>query len=318
MPSLDKNLFEGQHEIDNCLREREFNNFSSDIDDFFKRKGWDGKAAGCIGLKLSSDNGKVENGFFIVRGSISDEWIQISAKKIWPDIEGNLALFLRFRNADVFKFSDGGLASDITAQEEVEHGVFIMSDSRAPVPVLEASFEEWGIGEFSLRMLCVISKNSSAANGVLLKYTILVYPESKVQLLTTYEAAQSAAWPGVRVVEGELPMIPRPISKWRCPVNPLLMPGVSFASTQKMPPPDEIRAAVAAIMGRAVLPEVCRTGTAALARWKRIAERAEELSEKPGTVAWPKTGQQQQEQGKTNQKTFTTVYGRGGGGGGDA
>jgi hypothetical protein len=298
MPALDKSLFEGQQEADNSLRENEFANFSSDIDNFLKQNGWDEKAAGCIGLKLSSDNSKVENGIFIVRGVLSEEWTQINAKKVWPDIDGNLALFVRFRDASVFKFSDGGLTSDIIAQEEIEHGVFVVSDGKAPSPVLEASYEEWGIGEFSLRMLCTISKNSSAINGVMVKFTILLYPESKQHLLETYEMAQSAAWPGVRIGEGEMPMIPRPVVKWRCPINPLLMPGAPFSTTQRMPPSNDIRAAVGAIMSRTCLPEVCRTGSAALARWKRIAERTEELAVKPGPIAWPKTGPTPQEQGK--------------------
>jgi hypothetical protein len=169
MPSLEKNLFSGQNNIDNSLRAKDFKNFSSDIDDVLKEKAWDGSLAGCIGLKLSADNGRVENGTFMIRGCISDEWSQISAKKVWPDAKGNLSLFVRFPRDEIFNFSDGGLASDITAQEEVEHGVFVTCEGRAPTPVLEASYEECGIGEFSVRMLCVISKNSSAENRVLLK-----------------------------------------------------------------------------------------------------------------------------------------------------
>jgi hypothetical protein len=244
MPALDKALFEGQYEIDPYIREKGCQNFTSDAEEILKQNGWDGKAAGCIGLKLSSDNGKIENGIFLVKGSISDDWIQVSAKKIWADMDNSLALFLRFPQADIFKFSDGGLASDIVAQDEVDHGLFVVSEGRTPTPVLEADYEEWGVGEFSLRMLCVLSKNSSRTNGILVKFTILLFPESKKYLLENHEMAQSAAWPGVRVAEGEFQMLPWPVTKWRCPMNPLIIPGAPFSSTRNMPAADEMRAAI--------------------------------------------------------------------------
>jgi hypothetical protein len=301
MPCLDKNLFSGQHGIDSNIREKECRNFTSDIDEKLKDCGWDGSAAGCIGLKLSADNSRIENGIFMTRGCISDEWTELNAKKIWPDITGNLALFLRFPKAEVFYFSDGGLASDLTAQEEVEHGMFIVGDNRQPTPVLEASYSDWGIGEFSLRMLCTLSKNSSAEKGLLIKYTILLYPESKQHLIDNFELAQSPAWPGIKVTEGEFPMLPKPLVKWRCPVNPLIMPGMPFAETQRMPAPDDVRAAVAAVMSRNFLPETGRSGSAILARWKKISDRAKELVAKPGPVSWPVQGQMQQEQGKNEE-----------------
>jgi hypothetical protein len=128
----------------------------------------------------------------------------------------------------VFNFR---LASDLTAQEEIEHGVFETSEGRALTPVLEASYEECSIGEFSAIMLCVISKNSSAEKGVLLKYTVLLFPESRQTLLDSYELAQSPAWPGLKIQEGELPMLPKLTIKWRCPANPVIMPGMPFNTT---------------------------------------------------------------------------------------
>jgi hypothetical protein len=213
-------------------------------------------------------------------------------------VDNSIVLFIRFPQAEVFKFSDGGLSSDLTPQEEVEHGFFITSEGRSPVPVLEAGYDDWSIGEFSLRMLCVISKNSSEEKGVLIKSTIILFPESRQHLLDNHEMAQSAAWPGVKVLETEFPLLPRPTVKWRCPVNPLLMPGTPFTATRQLPAPDDIRAAIAAIMGRDCLPETCRTGAAAVARWRKIGDRAEELVARHGPIAWPKTGQMQQEQGK--------------------
>jgi hypothetical protein len=298
MPCLDKNLFSGQHGLDSNIREKECRNFSSDIDEILKEHGWDGSAAGCIGLKLTADNSRIENGVFITRGCISEEWVQISAKKIWPDVNGNITLFIRFPKAEIFNYSDGGLASDITAQEDVEHGLFVTGDNIQPTPVLEASYGDYGIGEFSLRMLCTLSKNSSAERGLLVKYTILLYPECRQHLLDNYELAQSPAWPGVKVTEGEFPMLPKPLVRRRCPVNPLIMPGMSFADTLRMPAPDDVRAAIAAIMSRNFLPETGRTGAAVLAKWRKIGDQPDELVAKPGPVSWPSAGQMQQEQGK--------------------
>jgi hypothetical protein len=51
-------------------------------------------------------------------------------------------------------------------------------------------------------------------------------------------------------------------------------------------------------MARNFLPETGRTGTAILARWRKITKREEELVPKPGLVTWPSTGPTQSEEGK--------------------
>ena len=66
-------------------------------------------------------------------------------------------------------------------------------------------------------MTCVISKNSSARAGVMLKWTVLLFPEEKERMLELYEGAKSPAWPGLRMTEGELTMLPRPTTAWKCP-----------------------------------------------------------------------------------------------------
>ena len=130
-----------------------------------------------------------------MKEQLEEEPERIEAKTIWADTDENVIQSLKLNNREIFTFNATGLTSDILPRENVQ-----------------------GIRNFCLRMACTISKNSSVRKGVVLKYSILIFPDSKGNMLSTYKLAQSLAWPGMRVIDGELVMLPILPAKWRCPL----------------------------------------------------------------------------------------------------
>jgi hypothetical protein len=102
-------------------------------------------------------------------------------------------------------------------------------------PVLSAKLTELGIGGFCLRMSCQLSRSSTATTGVWLKYTQLVFPERKETILKTHIAAKNPAWPGLKIMEGDMAVLPRPSeagSAPSCPFYGQAHPLTSFQSYQ--------------------------------------------------------------------------------------
>jgi hypothetical protein len=299
MPPLDKKLFAGDSGLTiDELKQVEVRNFHQDVIDRLKNCGWNGKAkCCCVGLTLSLDNKKVIQGAFLVKGDLNEK-LTIEANKIWPSANSKVNLVLSFPNGEVFTFSEGDLGSDIVPQQAVEQAFYLTSEGRPPAVILEADYAEYGLGAFSLRMTCVLSKNSSEKAGVIVKYTVLLFPESKESLLADYALSQSAAWPGIRLTEGYLPLLPRPYTKWQCPVTPFVLAGVPL--DEASPTSACLRRAVAAMMAKTVEPETARTGAAVLSKWLRLTSNPEDMLVKTGEVTWPQPKQPEPETGKWN------------------
>ena len=325
---MDKALFSGGEDFDGREIERgALRNLTSDVAERLKGFGWLGRIAGCICLTLSPDNKSVRAGVLAVRGPVDDKELRVDSNKIWPAASADTCVSIKLPAANIFKFGDGGLCSDYVAEEEVQHAVYENTEGRGPTPVLEADYEERGIGSFCIRMTCIISKSSSARTGVMLKWTVLLFPDAKERILELYEGAKSPAWPGLRLTEGELPMLPRPTTAWRCPMIPLVLPGQVISQSLDLPAPEDLRRTIGAIMAKGVLPETSRTGNAVTTKWRRLANNPEELTENRGKVLWPTSTPQQPATGKqrypnqTGREGEKGVWGgkderTGGGGGG--
>ena len=282
---MDKVLFVGGESFDGKEIEKgALKNLTSDVAEKLKAFGWLGRPAGCICLTLSPDNKDVRAGVLAVRGRMEDKELRVDSSKIWPAASADTFLSIRLPAADIFSFNDGGLCSDYVTSAEVQHAVYTNTEGRAPTTLLEADYEEQGIGSFCIRMTCVISKNSLARAGVMLKWTVLLFPEEKERMLELYEGAKSPAWPGLRMTEGELTMLPRPTTAWKCPLIPLILPGQVISQSLDLPAPEDLRRAIGAIMAKGVLPETSRTGNAVTTKWRRLINNPEELVENKGKV----------------------------------
>jgi hypothetical protein len=181
MPPLDKKFFTGDNDIEpeECAR-LEIRNLSSDVEDCLKEFGWKGETAACVSLLLSADNTKVEGGQFIMVGPLSD--YKEEAARIWPSCKEGVMLLIRCKSAaNVFSFSNGGLTSDIVSQERLEYAFYAQKEAGAGTHtvILESEYDEYGIGDFCVRTVCSISKNSTVKDGVMLKYSMLLFPASR-------------------------------------------------------------------------------------------------------------------------------------------
>jgi hypothetical protein len=297
MAPLDKKLFAGSSDLepDDC-KKLEIRNLNSEVRNSLTEHGWDGEGAGSVCLILSADNQKVERGVFVTVGKLGE--FKEEAAKIWPSGSSRAMLAIKIPGADVFTFSEGGLVSDIIPQEKVEHGLYISQDNGPPSVMLEAEYEEFGIGGFCLKMLCSISKNSSARSGVQIRYTVMLFPMSKDKLLKKYDMAQHTAWPGLKIMEGEFPLLIKPATAWGCPILPLILAGTSFEQLPQLPSGEELRSAISGIMSGTAVAETSRSASSLLARWKRLAGHPEELAVKKGGLEWQKPQPLQNETGK--------------------
>ncbi len=87
--------------------------------------GWKKKAIGVIGLSLTPDNLRVDNGAFITRGSLEFKDKKIAANLIWPAARATTNLVLSFPAADEFIFENGGLWSNSELQNNLLEAIFL-------------------------------------------------------------------------------------------------------------------------------------------------------------------------------------------------
>jgi hypothetical protein len=299
MPVLDKKLFAGTNELDpgECAK-LEIKNLTSDVTDSLAEYGWNGEAAGCICLMTSADNERVERGTFMTVGTLGD--YKEEASKVWQNGSTNATLVIKLKTASVFTFSEGGLVSDIIPQEKVEHCLYTSPEDGAGAPsvMLEAEYEEHGVKGFCLRLVCSLSKNSSVKNGVLIKYTVLLFPLEKEKLIQKYDAAQHTAWPGLKVMEGEFPLLVKTKTPWGCPIMPLILTGTSLEQAPQLPTAEELRNSICSIMGGGAQPETSRSASNLILRWRRLATHTDELVVKSSNVDWPKAQKRPNDTGK--------------------
>ncbi len=289
MTEIDKALFGGSEKLHRGDYEQAvIGNTTSDPAAALRRFGWDGSGCSCIALTLDADNEKVGGATFLVRGPVDGKTVAVEANKIWPGASSDVTLTLKFSDASIFTFSDGSLGSDIVAQERIQHCFYLTKEGRPPTPILEADYGEWGLKKFAARLTACLSKNTSAKAGVVVKYTIILYPASAEELLERYEMAQSPAWPGLRIMDGHLPLLPRPTDNWGCPIVPLVVPGGNRKAEGQLPDADELKRAIAHVMARTVVAETGRTGNAVLNKWEKMAGSPDELTVKRGDLAWPR------------------------------
>jgi hypothetical protein len=126
-------------------------------------------------LLLSADNRQPIAGEFVVRGKLEAKEWRLEAAKLWSEADEQATLVIKTPKADIFSFPEGGLWSDIVDGSELDAAVWVVSEGGQQEQVAAADYGEWGIGEFSARMNCQLSKQSSQAKGVLIKYHVLIF-----------------------------------------------------------------------------------------------------------------------------------------------
>jgi hypothetical protein len=110
----------------------------------------------------------------------------------------DVTLAIRISSLNPFHFSDGGLWSDLIPREKFRHHFF---DSEK-TPILEG-YSDLGIGDFCLRLVCQPSSKSSGWKGVILKYTILLFPAS-IEVLSDFAESKFPGQMAITICSGLL------------------------------------------------------------------------------------------------------------------
>ena len=291
MPVLGEKLFIGRDrvletDISNC----EVHNVGEAVNNVLRDYGWvDGPVCGVI-LHLSPDNERISTGTFLTRGGEERDF-RIEATKLWQDANMGVVLTVRMPELDSFIFSDGGLTSDLLPDSEVVHFFHEAKEDGAAAPILSAELGAWGLGRFCIRLVCHTSKNSSEERGMLVKYYVMIYPGGRPQLEQMSPHVISASWPGLKLGEGEMPLMPKPTRPWGCPILPLIKPGLSFEMLGRAPSSAAMRAAITAIMNRSGAPEVSRSVASLSTKWEKIVKNPATFAAKEAPVTWPTADQ---------------------------
>ena len=289
MPTLDKSFFGGTGNPDpRTAIKAEIVNTGDSLDDALEALGGEDAALiACVVLHLTADNTKVNNGEFALRGYIDVTELRIVCKKIWPKADAGISLCLTIPEAKVFTFSNGGLASDYVDQELVRHHFVEGTENRAPQRLAANTAKEKGAGEFSLRVIAQIAR-SEPSKGVKIMVSVLLFPLNAKAMMDSAEGAVAAGWPGFFVFETDCLLGPKASTEWGCPIMPLLKTGSASKDSPRVPFGEDLRLAVAAIMGRSYKPEYYKTPATVQDKTTHYTEHPEEFTDRPSTVTWPK------------------------------
>jgi len=293
--------------LDSDVTRCEVTNRGEAVTDALKDAGWKGGPVACVLLHLSPDNEKVTRGEFILRGDDKRD-VQWEAHKIWPEADKRIMTTINVPPLDSFTFSDGGLTSDLLEEENVVHFHNLHREGRRPEPLLQADREDRGVGKFCLRIVGHPTKTGS--DGIArVKYTVLLFPEDKDTTLVVSAHVNRAEWPGLKLVDGELPVLPAPTAPWGCPIIPIFIPGQPLEQRPRVPSSAALRAAIAAIMRRCGLPDCSRTGAKVKEKWDKIKRSQAAPPQKQPPTPWPEastpTASQNNVTGKTPRKVHS-------------
>ena len=292
MPDLDKELFRGGSEVkEEDLAKCEVNNLGEDVTNVLTSFDWEGGPAACILLQLTPDNERIAAGTLITRGRDEKEYT-LDVSKVWQDANMGITLTIRLPELDSYTFTDGGMTSDFLPDEECIHFFHATKDSGASTPILSANLAQHGIGRFCTRLVCQPAKASSAERGVVIKYTCMLFPAGRGELLQMTEQVSSGSWPGIRLGDGEMPLLPRPSVNWGCPVIPLIRPAIAFSVLGRAPSSPVLKYAIAAIMRKCSGPESSRNAASLQTKWDKAKRNPAAFAEKEVPVTWPEQAQQ--------------------------
>jgi len=283
MPELDSRYFQGSGPIPPDIRENLCVDSPTQIsENAANRLGWDGNLAAAVIIQLSESGDTASRGYFALVGELTEHPIVIQASKLWEGASRDVNVSITVPTAEQFSFLDGTLCSDYIDHDEVDYVV-----SKGRTPILPPHYGRYKISGFSLRLVAHLSRGANGRGGLTIRLTLLAFPLNVDELRQECDATQSASWAGVRLLEQECPFFPNSASAaWGHPFYPLL-----YKSNARMPctaSEDELRAAVAAVMGTASMPTACTSVGAMRKFWTAMAADPEKAAPRAPQITWPK------------------------------
>lgn len=291
MPFLLKKWFRSTGDLHHDLAAKlETPGFGLPTTQTFLNIGWDSKLVAAIGLELSPDNHRIIRGQFMLQGPLTKEPVSLQACKLFPAVDSSITLTIHIPDSVQFAFNSGTLCSDYLQMELYKHHY-----SKDGAHILATDWEANGIGETSMRAIAHLDKTSNGPQGPRIKTTILIFPRSTEELNQLSNGTQSPAWPGIRILQTTCEFFPK-FAAWGDPICPIILRGSSRSSAPNLPPGNEIRFHVAAVMRSAKVPTSCTSSRGLVKQWARALEDVEGLEKEP-TITWPIINRPTTEQG---------------------
>ena len=240
---------------------------------------WTGDPVVIPGMTLSNDNSKASNLNVFVQGDLLDGKAKaVLASRFWPMQDNNVYLSLPTLPGDIFKFS-GSLTSDLLDSSRIEHA---FTRAGNPLPPEEAT--DLGAGNFCLKL------HLRPTQATWVAFSVSLFPSSQADLLEHHPLATNGAFPGICISAGELKLQPRSAEKFvekatGCPVLPALRLGGTAPISLTI---KEVKAALAALFRKALLPENKQNHSTLLPRWSAIQEcGVSKLLDGTPELMWP-------------------------------
>ena len=247
-----------------------------------RRFGWNGGCAGTIGLALGPDNKRILATHFNLLGAVHESetgFTAVKAQRFWPTVPQTWELRLPLHDLSIFRF-DGSLVSSWVASQSIDFEVFNLADD---VTVPQDEFEKIGGGHFSLRACAYMT------TSIWLKVHLLILPLSKDTLFKDYACAAHHLFPGLKLANFDVAMLPNATKPFGLAFFPLLQKGDSEAAYPQMPS-FEMREAVSKFLQRGTMPKVMADHKGLLSKLKRIEESGADALTPPASTAalrWP-------------------------------
>ena len=296
MPVLDEKYFSGEGDIPaEMISELETGCSETAIRDTLTKLGWEGQAIASVVLKITADGKQVSAGQFQLEGALSPCPVLVQASKLWETTGSDIVLSVNVPSGNAFVFEGGRLTSDYLDHEAVKYK--FTKDGKV---LAEAERQASGVGEFCLRIVAHLGKNSNGASGPNIKFTMLVIPLSASETLESSGSAQSSAWPGIKALEGTCQLFPpAKVGEWGAPFFPLLNTRGRAASCKELPEGAQLRFAMAGVMRTAARPTGC-TSFGGLKKFTgRMTKDPEAATPQEPTITWPEAERPRNDGGRS-------------------
>ena len=114
-------------------------------------------------------------------------------------------------------------------------------------------------------------------------------------MLNTSAAASHPAWPGIRLADGDIPVIPQAGKgkaglsgkEWGCPVTPAIRPGAPWEEAEKELQQRAVTAAIGSLLNKGLFADAAATAESLKKKWEAIQRAPDKLSGKKPDTCWP-------------------------------
>ena len=270
---------------------------------------WNGDAVVTLQLSLSPDNRKVDSGKVFMLGELMRGQKDFRANRLFEGADKELRVSYSVEEGSTFTFNSGTLVGDYVDSQDpgLQWHAYKKGRRGETSTIDEEQHEENHINRWCIRPFLI------PLSATKVKMVLAAYPMARDQLMTDHPECKKAAFPGLELTAFEIdlfPLVDKETGKsWGCPVIPLLYLGGSEDDHPTLPPTEDIKAKISAVMRTAIKPDMKRDLRTLLAVWQAIKESGpSKMKEKRPDLLWPQvetSPQVQLQQGRNCCRTVT-------------